>query len=145
MSILRYPSPMKTFTFEYPVLHDDLDFMAIIGNSEWITILTRARIELLDRIEYPLTKMLQQKLGGVVSEMTVKYLKPARFGDTLRIDITPASQFAKGLVLHYSVRNKKNEVCLVADVTMIFINHEGKSAEMPELISQKLFNSPASA
>ena len=41
---------MKTFTFDYPVRHDDLDFMAIIGNAEWITILTRARIELLDRI-----------------------------------------------------------------------------------------------
>ena len=38
--------PMRKFTFDYPVRHDDLDFMAIIGNAEWITILTRARIEL---------------------------------------------------------------------------------------------------
>ncbi len=131
---------MKTFKFQYPVRHDDLDFMAIIGNAEWITILTRARIELLDRIEYPLTKMLQQKMGGVVSEMNVKYLKPAKFGNVLNVTITPTKQFSKGVVLHYSVENQKNEVCLEATVTMIFIAHEGVPTEMPPIIAQKLFD-----
>jgi acyl-CoA thioester hydrolase len=83
---------MNSHTFEYPVRHDDLDFMGIIGNAEWVTILTRARIELLDKIEYPVTKMIQQKLGGVVSEMTVKYLKPAHYGDRLKVEITPTER-----------------------------------------------------
>ena len=131
---------MKTFTFEYPVRHDDLDFMAIIGNAEWITILTRARIDLLDSIQYPITRMIQERIGGVVSEMNVKYLNPARFGDSLKVVITPTSQFAKGLVLNYSVENQKNEVCLVAVITIIFINHEAKTVEMPEMIRQKLFD-----
>jgi acyl-CoA thioester hydrolase len=130
---------MNNYTFQYPVRHDDLDFMGIIGNAEWITILTRARIDLLDKIEYPITKMLEQKLGGVVSDMTVKYLKAAYYGDILNVEISPTSRFAKGLMMHYTVKNQKDEVCLVADVTIIFINHEGRAIEMPAEISKKLF------
>jgi acyl-CoA thioester hydrolase len=125
--------------FEYPVRHDDLDFMGIIGNTEWITILTRARIDLLERIDYPMTMLMQQKIGGVVSELTVKYLMPVRFGDIVEIQITPTNQFVKGLTLHYSVTNQRNEVCLIADVTMIFINQDGKSIKMPKPIATKLF------
>lgn len=134
---------MNIYSLQYPVRHDDLDFMGIVGNAEWITILTRARIELLDKIDYPITKMIQQKLGGVVSEMTVKYLKAAQYGDALKVEISATSRFTKGLVLHYSVENQKSEVCLVADVTMIFINHEGRATEMPVEIAEKLFDESA--
>lgn len=130
---------MQSYTFEYSIRHDDLDFMGIVGNAEWITLLTRARIDLLDRINFPLSEMIRQKIGGVVSEMSVKYLKPARFGDKIAITITPTSRFEKGLVLHYSIQNQNNNQCLSADVTMIFINHEGKPTTTPEPIAAKLF------
>ncbi len=130
---------MQTYTFEYTVRHDDLDFMGIVGNAEWVTLLTRARIDLLDRINFPLSEMIKQKVGGVVSEMTVKYIKPAKFGTKLFIAITPTKKFDKGLVMHYSITNHDNTEYLSADVTLIFINGEGKPTSMPEPISSQLF------
>lgn len=131
---------MQTYTFEYPVRHDDLDFMGIVGNAEWVTLLTRARIELLDKINFPLSEMIKQRIGGVVSEMTVKYIKPAKFGDSLIITVTASKQFEKGLILHYVIHKKDNIECLTADVTMIFINHEGTAIAMPEQIKTTLFS-----
>ncbi len=130
---------MNKHTFQYTVRHDDLDFMGIIGNAEWVTILTRARIELLDRIEYPITKMIEHRLGAVVSEMTVKYIKTAYLDDVIQVSIEPTSLISKGLILRYSVRNQKNQICLTADVAMIFINHEVRATGLPAEIAHKLF------
>lgn len=132
---------MKTFIFNYPVQIDDLDFMAIIGNSEWVTLLTRARIQLLDKIEFPITEMIKQKIGGVVSNLSIKFKKPAHYSDNLKITITPDSPFKKGLILKYLVENQNNEECLSADVTIIFVNEKGRPVEMPEKIAHGLFDS----
>lgn len=130
---------MKIFTFNYPVQIDNLDFMAIVGNSEWVTLLTRARIELLDKIEFPITEMMKQKIGGVVSNLSIKFKKPAYYGDNLKITITPDSPFKKGLTLKYLVENQNKEECLSADITIIFVDEKSKPVEMPEKIACSLF------
>ena len=130
---------MKSYIFNYPVRLDDLDFMGIVGNAEWITLLTRARIDLLEIIEFPFSEMMKQKVGGVVVELNVKYLKPASFGDQLKIKIIPDNPFKKGLVLKYSVENQNNNECLLADVKIMFVDFNGKPTGMPEKIAQNLF------
>lgn len=130
---------MKTFTFEYPIRLDDLDYMGIVGNAEWITLLTRARIDLLEKIEFPFSEMMKQKVGGVVAELNIKFLKPAFFGDHLKIEITPDSPFKKGLKLKYSVANQKNETCLTGETKIIFVDASGRPTIMPEKIAQNLF------
>lgn len=131
---------MKSFVFNYPVRVDDLDFMAIVGNAEWVTLLTRARMELLDKIEFPITEMIKQKVGGVVANLSIKFKKPAYYGDSLKITINPDSPFKKGLVLKYLIENQKNEECLSADVTIIFIDEKSRPVEMPEEIALRLFD-----
>src|SRR3990167_3171114 len=111
---------MKSFTFEYPIRLDDLDYMGIVGNAEWITLLTRARIDLLEKIEFPFSEMMKQKIGGVAADLNIKFLKPAYFGDQLKIKIVPDSPFKKGLLLKYLVENQKNEECLTGEVKIIF-------------------------
>lgn len=70
---------MKTYVFNYPVRIDDLDYMGIVGNAEWVTILTRARIDLLNEINFPISEMMRLKLGGVVSKLNMDFKKPAYY------------------------------------------------------------------
>jgi acyl-CoA thioesterase FadM len=71
---------MKEYTFEYTVRLDDLDFMNVVGDNQWLVFLQRARIELMDRIGFPYTEMIRQKIGGVVAENHIRYMRPAVFG-----------------------------------------------------------------
>jgi len=134
---------MNSYTFTYKVRLDDLDYMGIIGNSEWLIFLERARIDLLEKIGFPFSKMMKEKIGGVVAEANIKFLKPAFFDDQLNIKIMPHSPFSKGFILKYLVTNQKNVDCLSADITMVFVDPHGKSTNTPEYIKNKFFDMSA--
>lgn len=131
---------MENYNFRYKVRLDDLDYMGIIGNSQWMVFLERARIDLLEKINFPFSEMKKQKIGGVVSEVSIKYLRPSFFDDELEINIKPHSPFSKGLILNYNIKNQNNIECLSAEITIIFVGGDGKSIKIPEIIRNKLFN-----
>ena len=130
---------MNSYTFTYKVNLDDLDYMGIVGNSDWLIFLERARIDLLEKIELPFSEMVKQKIGGVVEEANIKFIKPAFFDDQLKINIMPHDPFSKGFVLRYFVTNQRGEECLTADITIIFVDQNGVSTDVPKTISDKLF------
>jgi acyl-CoA thioester hydrolase len=129
---------MTSYTFNYHVRLDDLDYMGIVGNSQWLIFLERARIDLLEKIGFPFSEMMKQKIGGVVAEANIRFIKPAYFNDRLTINLKPQKLFSKGFVLNYIVLNQNNFECLTADITIVFVNHCGKSIKIPEEIKNKL-------
>jgi acyl-CoA thioester hydrolase len=130
---------MNTYMFNYKVRLDDIDYMGIVGNSQWLIFLERARIDLLEKIGFPFSEMMKQKIGGVVSEANLKFLRPAIFDDELKINIMPHSPFSKGLYLKYVVENQKVIECLTADIKIVFVDQHGKSTNMPEHIRIEFF------
>lgn len=130
---------MDSYHFTYQVRLDDLDYMNIVGNAQWMIFLERARIDLLEKIKFPFSEMIKMGIGGVVAEANVQFLKPAFFNDALTINITPHSPFSKGFKLKYTVTNQKNIACLNAELTMVFVDKNGKSATTPENIKNAFF------
>ncbi len=130
---------MEDYFFKYKVRLDDLDYMGIVGNAQWMIFLERARIDLLEKANLPFSEMKRQQIGGVVAEANIKFLKPAFFDDELEINVRPHSPFSKGLVISYKVKNQHNMDCLVADITIIFVDSNGKSIQLPENIKNKFF------
>lgn len=132
---------MKDYSFTYKVRLDDLDYMGIVGNSQWLIFLERARVDLLEKINFPFSEMKKQKIGGVVAEANIKFLRATFFNDTLEINIHPHSPFSKGLILSYKVQNQNNIICLTAEITMIFVDADGKSTQIPETLRSKFIDS----
>ena len=130
---------MNSFEFCYPVRMDDLDSMGIVGNSNWLTILERARIDMLDKIGFSLPQMTELKIGGVVAESNVKYLRPARFGDRLTVKIIGSLPVPNGGTLNYVVTNANGKPCLSAELKIVFIDHTGRSTEIPPIIHNALY------
>lgn len=130
---------MESFTFSYSIHLDDLDYSGIVGNANWLIILERARIEMLEQIGFSFSKMMQLKIGGVVAEAVIKFQKPAVFGDQLTVTISPHDPFKYGGILQYDIYNQKGAHCLFADIKIIFINSSGRPEIMPTEISDKLF------
>lgn len=132
---------MNSYNFTYQVRLDDLDYMNIVGNSEWMIFLERARIDLLEKIKFPFSEMIKIGVGGVVAEAHVKFIKPAFFNDALTINIMPHSPFSKGFKLNYLVTNQENTECLTAELTMVFVDKNGRPTLVPEPIKNVFFTS----
>ena len=127
--------------FEYKVKLDDLDYMQIVGNGNWMIFLERARIEMLEKIGFPFTEMKKRQIGGVVAEAAVTFKRPAEFNDALIIEITPHTPFEKGAGLKYRITNQRGHECLLADLRMVFVDATGRPTDMPAEIKEKLFTS----
>lgn len=130
---------MEDYFFNYKVRLDDLDYMGIVGNSQWMIFLERARIDLLEIVNFPFSEMKKQQIGGVVAEANIKFLKPAFFDDKIEINIQPHSPFSKGFILNYKIKNQHNCECLSAEIKIIFVDSNGKSIQIPENIRKKFF------
>jgi len=79
----------SSYTSNFKVRLDDLDYMGIVGNAQWLIFLERTRIELLEALGFPFADMQKKGVGGVVARAEVNYLRPARFGDVLSVQTTP--------------------------------------------------------
>jgi len=134
---------MEDYIFRYKVRLDDLDYMGIVGNSQWMIFLERARIDLLEKINFSFAEMKKQKIGGVVAEANIKFLRPAFFDDELQIIIKAHSPFLKGLILSHTIKNQNEIECLSAEIKMVFVDAYGKSIQMPENIRNYFFKDEA--
>ncbi len=127
-----------TFELEYKVRLDDIDYMGIVGNATWLTFLERARVDIMDVIGYPMTRFFAEKIGAVVSDLNIKYKRPALFGHTVKIRTSPETFFSKGVVLRQIIENVEGQAYVEAQVTMVFVDSVGLPIPMPEEIKAKL-------
>ena len=130
---------MSNYEFTYEVRLDDLDYMGIVGNSDWLVFLERARIDLIKTIGLPFSEMQKLGIGGVVAESHIKYIRPAKFEDQLTFSITPDNLFEHGFYLNYKASNQDKKLCLTADFKMVIVNQLGRPTTVPEKLSLGLF------
>ncbi len=122
---------MKNHTLDYTVRLDDLDFMNIVGHTQWLVILERARVELFTQLGLSFKEMVKQGIGVVVSQLQMKYLRPAAFEQSLKISITPEALTQFRLMLHYRVTSETPAPHVIGKVMLVFINRENKPIPIP--------------
>lgn len=125
---------MSKYNFSYKVNLDDLDYAGHVGNADWLIFLERARIELLNEINFSILEMKKISIFGVVGESKLKYLKPSTYGDTLDILIEVKENNSKSVLLDYSVHNQGNQKCLDAQIVIVFVGKDGKVVDIPKKI-----------
>ena len=133
---------MNSYEFTYEVRLDDLDYMNIVGNANWLIFLERTRIDLLKAIGFPFSELQKLNIGGVVAESHIKYIRPAKFEDQLTFTITPNDLFEHGFHLTYKAINQLKVVCLTANFKIVIVNQSGRPTPVPEKLRLCLLDSP---
>jgi len=67
------------------VAFHDVDLVRVAWHGHYLKYFENARWALMDRLGYGLDTMLGKAEGWPIVSLEVKYLKPSRFGDILRI------------------------------------------------------------
>lgn len=75
-----------SLTLEVPFF--DVDSMDIVWHGHYVKYLEIARCAFLSAMDYDYITMKKNGYGWPVVQMNLKYVRPARFGQKIRIDVT---------------------------------------------------------
>ena len=84
----------------------DVDPMRIVWHGNYVKYLEVARCAFLDSIGYSYDEMGRRGFSWPIIKMDLKYIRPARFGQTIRIDMA-ISEIDSCLRIDYTLSDEK--------------------------------------
>ena len=84
----------------------DVDSMHIVWHGHYVKYLEVARCAFLDSIGYGYDEMGRRGFSWPIVKMDLKYIRPARFGQTIRIDMA-ISEIDSCLRIDYTLSDEK--------------------------------------
>jgi 4-hydroxybenzoyl-coA thioesterase domain protein len=84
----------------------DVDPMRIVWHGNYVKYLEVARCSFLDSIGYGYDEMGRRGFSWPIVKMDLKYIRPARFGQTIRIDMA-ISEIDSCLRIDYTLSDEK--------------------------------------
>ncbi|RIH84622.1 putative esterase [Calidithermus roseus] len=118
------------------VRYAETDAMGVVHHSRYVPWLELARVEWLERLGLPYTEVEAQGLAFAVVEINLKYRVPARFGDTVEVEVRLSELSSRGLRFDYRVW--RDETLLVEGYSRhLCQSREGRATRIPpEILGQ---------
>ncbi len=121
-------------TLDIRIYYEDTDHGGVVYYANYLKFMERARTELLrtggfeqDRIED------EHGIMFAVTEAHLRYLRPARFNDLVRIETRIAKVRGARILFHQQALHLPEEKLLVdAQIHVASISREGKVRRLPE-------------
>ena len=85
----------------------DVDVMQIVWHGHYVKYLEIARCALLDAIGYNYTVMLKHGHAWPVVKLDLKYVRPARFGQKIRVEMA-VTEYESCLRIDYILRDAES-------------------------------------
>ncbi len=125
--------------YQLKVRHYEVDQYGHVNHAQYVHYLEVARIEALDALGLSLGEMRQQGYLILAADLAVKYLAPARSGDTLEI-ITYVREIrgARSIWIQEIREVESQKVLVTAEVTGAFATEDGRPARAPASFREKL-------
>ena len=133
-------TPFVVSTTDIQVPFHEVDMMMVTWHGHYVKYLEVARCELLDRIHYNYTEMVQSGYAWPVIDMAIRYVKPARFGQWIRVEAALV-EYEYRLRIDYVIRDRDTGMKLTKGHT-IQVAVSADTHEMclcsPPILAQKL-------
>jgi len=113
---------MITKEFNIRVRYKETDAMGVVHHSNYLVYYEEARTELLRCFG---TTYKELEASGVmlpVSEVTMKYYRPARYDDVVTVRITLPELPAARLIFDHEVYNSQGELLNTGRVVLAYVN-----------------------
>jgi YbgC/YbaW family acyl-CoA thioester hydrolase len=121
------------------VRHYEVDQYGHVNHAQYVHYLEVARIEALEMLGLSLPDMRRQGYLILAADLSVKYLAPARSGDTLEIVTYVREIRGARSIWVQEIREATSQRPLVtAEVTGAFTTEDGRPARVPASFREKL-------
>jgi acyl-CoA thioester hydrolase len=122
--------------YVHKVQYYETDMMGLTHHSNYIRWMEEARIDFMDQMGYPYTRMESEGILSPVRSLSCSYKRPTTFGDVVSIDVSVESFTGARLILEYRMTSQDGTVVCEARSEHAFINKEGRvvrlDKEQPE-------------
>ena len=125
--------------YQLKVRHYEVDQYGHVNHAQYVHYLEVARIEALDALGLSLGEMRKQGYLILAVDLAVKYLAPARSGETLEIATYVREIRGARSIWIQEIREMDSQRLLVtAEVTGAFATEDGRPARTPASFREKL-------
>jgi len=135
----RTNSDMTTHVFPVRVYYEDTDAAGIVYYANYLKFAERARTEVVRSAGISQDAMLRDhKIGFVVRNVNIEFLKPARLDDLLTIE-TLVDDITKASITMKQTIKKEQEVLVELTVRIAVVSSEnGRVTRLPDEIYKAL-------
>ena len=123
---------MKPHIFPFAIAYADTDAGGIVYHGRYIEIAERARMNWLGDLKFP-----DGDLGFVITELSIKYLRPLRLADCFTVETTVTSSRAVAMSLEQKFV-KNGEVYAILSATAAYLGREMRPRAIPDDIRAAL-------
>ena len=120
----------STTAYLHNVQYYETDMMGITHHANYIRWMEEARIDFLNQLGFPYSRMESDGILSPVRSVSCVYKRPSTFGDTIRIGVTVESFNGVLLTILYQMRNQRDETVCEARSEHVFVNREGRILRM---------------
>jgi len=122
----------KEFKAVYKVRNHDIDAYRHVNNAAYLRIIEDAMVDYLEQLGVHLLDLGKHGISVYMSEISLKYLRPAFLGDTLTI-ATTFTKVSKVKMLWFNEIFRENSQELLTRVNgkAAFVNETGKVVPIP--------------
>lgn len=129
-------SPPVTAAIDVEVRYAETDQMGVVHHAEYVIWFELARTRLCARSGWTYAQI--EKLGYwlMVTDVQLRYRRPARYGDTVRVSARVERHGSRGLTFVYEV-TRDDELLVTGETRHIWIDSAtGKPCRTPEPLRQ---------
>ena len=127
----------KEFIHNVKIYYEDTDMGGVVYYANYLKFLERARSEIIYSFDLS-NKLLLDKYGVliIVKSCNIKYLKPSKLEDNLKI-ISIIKSLKKASFVMNQIVKKENDIISQAEVHLVIVNKKGKPVKIPEILENK--------
>jgi acyl-CoA thioester hydrolase len=131
---------MFTTAFQIRVRYAETDQMNVVYHANYATYFEVARTESIRQLGFTYREMEAMGIEMPVTEITMTYLRPARYDDLLTVE-TVLRELPDNhkISFHQEIFNEKKKLITSGKVTLFFLDRVTKKRTvMPEILREKL-------
>ena len=122
----------------FRVRYAETDAMGIVHHSRYVPWFEMGRVNFLREIGLPYSKVEELGFFFLITELGVKYRRPARFDDLVTVRTWVESVQSRGMRLAYEVVNEAGETLVTGFTKFICADKSGSPVRLPEELTRLL-------
>jgi acyl-CoA thioester hydrolase len=131
---------IKEFFHNVKVYYEDTDSGGVVYYANYLKFLERARSEAIYSLGLSNKKLLEEyRALIIVKSCNIKYLKPAKFEDNLKI-VSIIKVMTKTSFIMKQIVKRDNDIISEAEVHLVIVNEQGRPIKIPEILKNKFKN-----
>lgn len=117
--------------YEHLVQYYETDSMRVVHHSNYIRWFEEARVDFMERLGYPYSRMEQEGIFSPVVGVECRYRSPVRFEQRVKVTVRVQQLSHAKLEVAYEVRDSKtNELRATGATQHCFLNGDGRPVSL---------------